>query len=73
MAVIKSLHIESFTVFSQAALEFGKHLNLFVGENGTGKSHLLKLAYSMLAVEAQGRRESNENTPRDTFLQGAIA
>jgi energy-coupling factor transporter ATP-binding protein EcfA2 len=71
--VIKSLRIKSFTVFSEAELTFGKDLNVFVGENGTGKSHLLKLAYSLLAVQAQGKRESNEATPSEAFLQGAIA
>lgn len=46
--MIKTLHIENFTVFSQADFEFSKGLNVIVGENGTGKSHILKLAYASL-------------------------
>lgn len=71
--MIKSLKLKKFTVFSEATLEFGSNLNVFVGENGTGKSHLLKLAYSLLAVGAQGERESKEAVPGATYLQGAIA
>lgn len=71
--MIESLHVKDFTVFSNAALDFGRNLNVFVGENGTGKSHLLKLAYSLLAVGAQGERESKEAVPSSGYLKGAIA
>jgi energy-coupling factor transporter ATP-binding protein EcfA2 len=71
--MIKSLHIKNFTVFPDATLDFGAKMNVIVGENGTGKSHLLKLAYSLLAVEAQGLRESKEPVPSAEFLKGAIA
>ncbi len=56
--MIQSLRIEDFTVFSNSQLDFERNLNIFVGENGTGKSHLLKLAYSLLAVSSQGERMS---------------
>ena len=42
--------IKNLTVFSEAELNFGGGLNVFVGENGTGKTHLLKIAYSVLAA-----------------------
>lgn len=71
--MIRSLHVSSFTAFTAAKLDFGRNLNVFVGENGTGKSHLLKLAYSLLAVSAQGERESKEAVPGETYLKGAIA
>jgi predicted ATPase len=71
--VIESLQIKNFTVFSEAKLTLAPGMNLFVGENGTGKSHLLKLAYSLLATLAQGERESKEAKPGQTYLQGALA
>ncbi|MBI4815858.1 MAG: AAA family ATPase [Deltaproteobacteria bacterium] len=71
--MIKSLSVINFTAFSSAELEFGQNLNVFVGENGTGKTHLLKLAYALLAVEAQGRRDSGEEKPSETYLKGAVA
>jgi energy-coupling factor transporter ATP-binding protein EcfA2 len=46
---IISISIENFTVFKSEHLEFSDGLNVVVGENGTGKSHLLKLLYSIIS------------------------
>ena len=46
--MLKILKVKNFTCFSQAELKFSKGLNVFIGENGTGKSHLLKLGYVIL-------------------------
>lgn len=43
--MLSDLHISEFTVFSDAKFQFSAGLNVIVGDNGTGKSHLLKLAY----------------------------
>ena len=45
--MLKSLTLENFTVFPSVQLEFSPGLNAFVGENGTGKTHLLKMAYCL--------------------------
>lgn len=45
--MLKILDITSFTCFPKAKLEFSPGLNVIVGENGTGKSHLLKLGYAI--------------------------
>jgi len=45
--VLKSLRIRNFTVFKEADLTFAGGLNVIVGANGTGKSHLLKLPSPM--------------------------
>lgn len=44
--MLKSLKLHGFTLFARADLEFARGLNVIVGSNGTGKSHLLKLAYT---------------------------
>ena len=55
--MIKSLEVKDFTVFSRARFDLGRHLNLIVGENGVGKTHVLKLAYAILAASwEEGRR-----------------
>ncbi len=43
--MIKYLKLQNFTVFKDAELEFSPGLNVIIGENGTGKTHLLKLGY----------------------------
>ncbi|MHB8089599.1 MAG: AAA family ATPase [Anaerolineaceae bacterium] len=45
MALTK-LYLENFTVFDKIDLEFSKGINVFIGENGTGKTHIMKLLYS---------------------------
>lgn len=47
--MLQRLDIENFTVFSKANFEFAAGLNVIVGENGTGKTHVLKLAYAIIA------------------------
>jgi energy-coupling factor transporter ATP-binding protein EcfA2 len=46
--MLKSLEIKNFTVFEEAKLEFSQGLNVIIGENGTGKTHLLKVGYAIL-------------------------
>jgi predicted ATP-dependent endonuclease of OLD family len=48
MNKIASLHIEEFTVFKKNTIEFSPGLNVLIGKNGTGKTHLLKVIYSFL-------------------------
>lgn len=51
--MLKTLDIKNFTCFPEAKLEFSPGLNVIVGENGTGKSHLLKLGYAALYAASQ--------------------
>ena len=71
--MLKSLEIKNFTAFGSADLQFAKGLNVFVGENGTGKTHLLKLPYAVMATSAEGRRRGDGNKPVKTPLQRDIA
>ena len=44
--IIKKLKLENYTVFENQQIEFSPGVNVIVGENGTGKTHLLKVLYS---------------------------
>ena len=70
--VLKSLRISNFTVFKAADLEFAEGLNVIVGENGTGKTHLLKLPYAVMAMSAEEGKRRKE-PPTKTLLQTRIA
>ena len=48
--MLKSLTIKNFTVFANAKINFSPGMNVIIGDNSTGKSHLLKLAYSMIST-----------------------
>ncbi len=71
--MLKSLDIKNLTVFPEVPLQFGKHLNVFIGENGSGKSHLLKVAYTVLAVSAEEGRKPNGSLPTKSLLQTRLA
>lgn len=43
---IKSIKLENFTVFGDVAIDFSEGINVLIGENATGKTHLLKVLYS---------------------------
>ena len=48
--VIMSIHkvsIKRFTVFCDFEMELCKGINLIIGDNGVGKTHLLKIIYSL--------------------------
>jgi predicted ATP-dependent endonuclease of OLD family len=45
MALTK-ISIENFTVFDKIDIPFSYGINVFIGENSTGKTHILKLLYS---------------------------
>ena len=42
----QSLHLQNFTVFKDTQFEFVPGVNALVGENGTGKTHLMKAMYA---------------------------
>jgi energy-coupling factor transporter ATP-binding protein EcfA2 len=69
--VIESLTLKDFTVFKDAKIDFAAGLNVIVGENGTGKTHVLKLAYSLTYVCARSREPGT--APTKTYLQTTIA
>ena len=40
------IKLERFTAFEKLDVELSPGINIFIGENGTGKTHLLKVAYA---------------------------
>lgn len=43
---IKKIQVKNFTVFNELDIAFEAGVNVFVGENGMGKTHIMKLLYS---------------------------
>jgi predicted ATPase len=66
--MLKSAEFQSFTTVPNGVWEFAEGLNVVVGENGVGKSHVLKALYAMLKVQA-GRPEDLTKV----FLERAYA
>lgn len=55
---LRKLKVANFTVFNDLDVSFGSGMNVVIGANGAGKSHLLKLAYAISAASYQAKQES---------------
>ena len=67
--MLKEMTVENLTLFPSAELRFSKGLNVIVGENGCGKSHLLKAAYAVIAANASQGRKSRTGEPVKAIMQ----
>jgi AAA15 family ATPase/GTPase len=47
--MIEHLKLRNFTAFNDLSIDFSPRVNVIVGENGTGKTQLLKAAYGLCA------------------------
>ena len=61
---VKKVHIKQFSAFESAEFSFCPGINVLMGENATGKSHVMKLIYSVLKsferAEAEKETEPTE-------------
>lgn len=47
---MEKIHLINFTAFHENQIHFAKGINIFCGENGVGKTHLMKAIYSISAT-----------------------
>ncbi len=67
--MLKSISIKNFTVFGDdfPLLKFSPGLNIIIGENATGKSHLMKMGYALAYSSVQAKtapRQSKDEMGR---------
>jgi predicted ATP-binding protein involved in virulence len=43
---IRKIQLSNFTIFDYTEIDFCEGINILIGENGTGKTHLMKVLYS---------------------------
>ena len=43
---LKKIRLDNFTVFTKTEIEFCNGINVLLGDNGTGKTHMMKLLYA---------------------------
>ncbi|MBF0234086.1 MAG: AAA family ATPase, partial [Desulfamplus sp.] len=59
--MIHSISIKNFTAFKDLNAKPGPGINVFLGGNSTGKSHLLKLMYALSAANKPIEKETDED------------
>ena len=55
--MLKKLTLQNITTFENAEFNFSSGINIIIGENSSGKSHVLKFAYSVACVWEQCCKE----------------
>lgn len=70
---IKSLKIENFTILPNETLYFSPNLNVIVAENAAGKSHLLKVLYTLLEVTSNKKNRLLKTDLQKTFADKFLA
>lgn len=69
--MIEQLVLKNFTILPDDVWHFGSGLNVIIGENGVGKTHLLKLLYALLKVQAD-TKALNKTTLERAYAQKLI-
>ncbi len=60
--MIEKIKFENFTAFEKLDIDFSPGINIFVGENGTGKTHILKSVYSACDITKSQRNFAEKIT-----------
>ncbi len=61
--MLEHIELEQFTAFEKFSLKFSSGLNVFIGENGCGKTHLLKLVYAACDVSTSQKSYAEKLNP----------
>lgn len=68
----KRLTLQGFTVFQDATFEFAGGVNVFIGENGAGKSHILKLVYALTEATRRFASKKGLDLGSDATLEALV-
>lgn len=58
--MISSLHLKNFVAFNDLSIKFSPGINIILGENGTGKTQLLKAIYALYGPEIRADRPGEQ-------------
>lgn len=63
--MIKSISLKGFTGFTDNSFTFSNGINIFIGKNGTGKTHVLKCLASVL--QARNEFQQKQTNSKEQF------
>jgi len=62
--MITRLHLKNFTAFTELTIDFSPGINIIIGENGTGKTQLLKAVLALSGVDPQNEQVDEKLTAK---------
>lgn len=70
--MIASIKIENFTVFGSLDIPLSPRINVIIGSNGTGKTHLLKAIYALAIASQPASAVEGSEKDIDTLLTNKL-
>lgn len=70
--MIKAVRFQNFTSVPNAEWKFASGLNVILGENSLGKSHVLKAIYAMLKVQRDKQSDLTKSTLEKSYADKLI-
>ena len=70
--MITEVQFENFTAFTNLSMHFSPGINVLIGENGTGKTHIMKALYAACSVIDKKVNQSFDQKLRSVFLPNSI-
>ncbi len=66
--MIASVEIQSFTAFGNLEVSLSPRVNVIIGSNGTGKTHLLKAIYALAIADQPSSKEERSRKEQETDI-----
>lgn len=70
--MISTLKLKNFTAFKEISLDFSSGINVLIGQNSTGKTHIMKLLYASCYASQAQPRLTLEQKLNNVFLPNSI-
>lgn len=70
--MITKIKFENFTAFDELTMAFSPGINILLGENGTGKTHVMKALYAACAVIDVQASQKFDQKLRSVFLPNSV-
>lgn len=70
--MITNISVKNFTAFKNLDLQISKGINVFIGANGTGKTHVMKMLYAAMKMADSNEILSMEQVVNGLFLPDSI-
>lgn len=70
--MLKEIKVEKFTAFDNVDIKLSEGVNVLIGANGTGKTHLMKLLYGAMQQADIGFGKNMDQTLQGLFLPDSL-
>lgn len=71
--MLQAAKFQNFTTLPNAIWQFAPGLNVIIGENGVGKSHVLKAIYALMKVQAGKSSDLSKATLEKRYAEKLVA